>query len=309
MLTRTQEEILSVPMLWNGEGVLPLAADLASLEIKTHVTTTAQLSENSRLGFARKNLAPHPGSGFVNSTSALGIEPALVTEGVRSSSSGRESDSTGLYYYRARYYYPVVQRFLSEDPIGFAGGTNVYAYTFDCPVGYVDPGGKDPVVGATIGAIFGGVYGGLGALAGGNGSAKGILTGVVAGAVTGGLAGAVDPTFGLATTTIVGGLASGAGDLAAQWVDGAGSSKPFDWGSAGSATVGGAIGGLTGGVVGNAAVAAGAAEVQATLVSNVVSSNIALPVTAAAAALWPGGGSASGASAGKHSRNPLPGRK
>ncbi len=30
--------------------------------------------------------------------------------------TGRENDGTGLYYYRARYYSPTFQRFLSEDP-------------------------------------------------------------------------------------------------------------------------------------------------------------------------------------------------
>ena len=32
--------------------------------------------------------------------------------------TGRENDGTGLYYYRARYYSPTWQRFISEDPIG-----------------------------------------------------------------------------------------------------------------------------------------------------------------------------------------------
>jgi len=35
---------------------------------------------------------------------------------------------TNLYYYRARYYNPTLQRFISEDPVGFAGGgPNLYA--------------------------------------------------------------------------------------------------------------------------------------------------------------------------------------
>jgi RHS repeat-associated protein len=43
--------------------------------------------------------------------------------------TGRENDSTGLYYYRARYYHPTLQRFISEDPIGFRGGDfNLYVY-------------------------------------------------------------------------------------------------------------------------------------------------------------------------------------
>jgi RHS repeat-associated protein len=30
--------------------------------------------------------------------------------------TGRENDGTGLYYYRARYYHPALQRFIREDP-------------------------------------------------------------------------------------------------------------------------------------------------------------------------------------------------
>ncbi|MFZ5876324.1 MAG: RHS repeat-associated core domain-containing protein [Nitrospirota bacterium] len=57
--------------------------------------------------------------------------------------TGREHDGTGLYYYRARYYAPALQRFLSEDPIEFAGGDpNLYAYVFNSPTNYTDPTGE-----------------------------------------------------------------------------------------------------------------------------------------------------------------------
>src|SRR6202171_5117942 len=56
--------------------------------------------------------------------------------------TARESDiETGLYYYRARYYDPAIGRFLSEDPIGFNGGENFYAYTRNNPVDLKDPFG------------------------------------------------------------------------------------------------------------------------------------------------------------------------
>ena len=52
-----------------------------------------------------------------------------------------ESDTeTGLYYYRARYYDPSAGRFLSEDPIGFEGGGNFFAYVSNSP-SYLDPWG------------------------------------------------------------------------------------------------------------------------------------------------------------------------
>jgi RHS repeat-associated protein len=52
--------------------------------------------------------------------------------------TGRELDPTGLYFYRARYYSPSLQRFLSEDPNGFRGGINLYAYTVDSPTNIRD---------------------------------------------------------------------------------------------------------------------------------------------------------------------------
>lgn len=59
--------------------------------------------------------------------------------------TGRENDKTGLYYYRARYYSPELQRFISEDPIGLRGGDgDLYAYVRNNPVNYVDPKGLFP---------------------------------------------------------------------------------------------------------------------------------------------------------------------
>jgi hypothetical protein len=47
-----------------------------------------------------------------------------------------------LYYYRARYYHPGLQRFISEDPIGFVGGVNFYTYVDNRPLDFVDPEGR-----------------------------------------------------------------------------------------------------------------------------------------------------------------------
>lgn len=52
---------------------------------------------------------------------------------------GGGAGETGLYYYRARYYDPKVGRFISEDPIGFVGGVNFYAYVNGNPASFVDP--------------------------------------------------------------------------------------------------------------------------------------------------------------------------
>lgn len=56
--------------------------------------------------------------------------------------NGREWDpETGLYFYRARYYDPRLGRFISEDPIGIAGGSNYYAYVRNSPALWRDPWG------------------------------------------------------------------------------------------------------------------------------------------------------------------------
>jgi RHS repeat-associated protein len=56
--------------------------------------------------------------------------------------TGRENDGTGLYFYRARYYSPSFQRFISQDPVGFAGhDANLYRYASSDPVNSSDPTG------------------------------------------------------------------------------------------------------------------------------------------------------------------------
>ncbi len=56
--------------------------------------------------------------------------------------TGRTWDrETGLYDYRARWYDPALGRFVSEDPIGLAGGINPYAYVGNDPVNGRDPSG------------------------------------------------------------------------------------------------------------------------------------------------------------------------
>ena len=53
--------------------------------------------------------------------------------------TGRESDDTGLHFYRARYYDPRRQRFLSEDPLGLVGGRTPYIYVENAPTMFIDP--------------------------------------------------------------------------------------------------------------------------------------------------------------------------
>jgi len=50
-------------------------------------------------------------------------------------------------YYRARMYDPKLGRFISEDPIGFAGGDiNLYGYVANQPTKFTDPNGWFPSI-------------------------------------------------------------------------------------------------------------------------------------------------------------------
>ncbi|MFC5768920.1 RHS repeat protein, partial [Thauera sinica] len=105
--------------------------------------------------------------------------------------TGREDDGNGCYYYRARYYCLGIDRFISEDPLGFAAGdVNFYAYVGNNPVNANDPSGEAVNLFAGAGgAIIGGIGGGMTAFikSGGDWSAtwKGALAGGVFGAVAG----------------------------------------------------------------------------------------------------------------------------
>ncbi|WP_084084416.1 RHS repeat-associated core domain-containing protein [Cupriavidus sp. USMAA2-4] len=67
--------------------------------------------------------------------------------------TGRENDGAGLYYYRARYYHPGFGRFISEDPIGLAGGINLYGYVGGDTISRIDPFGLDWVYSQSTGQL------------------------------------------------------------------------------------------------------------------------------------------------------------
>ncbi|MGP6420162.1 RHS repeat domain-containing protein [Pseudomonas putida] len=56
--------------------------------------------------------------------------------------SGREMDSSGLYYYGARYYAAWLQRWVSADPAMDIDGLNLYAFVANNPIGHIDTDGQ-----------------------------------------------------------------------------------------------------------------------------------------------------------------------
>jgi len=153
------------------------------------------------------------------------------------------AEADNIYYMRARYYDAKTGRFISEDPAGFDGGINRYAYAGGNPAIYVDPNGQSPVL---IGAIIGGVSGGISACLDGC-DWKDVAIGVGTGAVSG----AISPLAAARTVGAAlfkGAVLSGGANAVGQGIDIAiDSSKSvaqnFNLGSFAGATLGGAFAG------------------------------------------------------------------
>ena len=97
-----------------------------------------------------------------------------------------DPETDGLYYARTRTYAPAWGRFLQPDPIGYAGGANLYAYVGNDPLNMTDPlglftwqqglqvagGGFETLTGAGIALVTSETV--VGAVAGGAMAAHGI---------------------------------------------------------------------------------------------------------------------------------------
>jgi RHS repeat-associated protein len=106
--------------------------------------TTAETFFTDALG---TTVALTDGSGTITASYTYEAFGATAVTGTTTNAydyTGRESDGTGLKYYRARYYHPGLQRFISEDPIRLlSGDPNFYAYVGNDPLDFIDPLGLD----------------------------------------------------------------------------------------------------------------------------------------------------------------------
>ena len=114
MMTGLQldEQIARIALVSGNQG--------ATTSVKTYLTDAlgsvmaiANADQSLEVGYA---YSPY------GQTQKVGVENQLAGSENNSQYTGRENDQNGLYYYRARYYDPVLKRFISEDPIGLAGG-------------------------------------------------------------------------------------------------------------------------------------------------------------------------------------------
>jgi RHS repeat-associated protein len=157
---------------------------------------------------------------------------------------------TGLHYNYFRDYDPAIGRYVQADPIGLAGGVNLYGYAEGNPLSYADPDGRLALntaaagIGAAIGAGIniaetlsnpcwtwrdlafnagvGAVTGGIAGLTFGRGVpklpkvAEGVIVGAAAGAFNAAATGLGDPMEDAAFGAIAGAFGAGLGRAAGQ---------------------------------------------------------------------------------------------
>jgi RHS repeat-associated protein len=65
-----------------------------------------------------------------------------------------KADGSGMQYMRNRYYDPASGRFTQQDPIGLAGGMNLYGFAAGDPITFSDPFGLCPIPTASLQCVI-----------------------------------------------------------------------------------------------------------------------------------------------------------
>lgn len=108
---------------------------------------------NDRLGSTLASLHSdntlEPSTQYFDRDPYGGLKGATGTGGTINTETGFAGASTpngtgGFLYLRSRWYDPKTGRFLTQDPIGLAGGVNLYSYAGNNPIAYTDPFGLCP---------------------------------------------------------------------------------------------------------------------------------------------------------------------
>jgi RHS repeat-associated protein len=115
---------------------------------KDHLGSTRSMTDSSKNIIAASTYHP-----FGETEVEEGSEQYLF--------NGKEKDSTGLYYYGARYYDPEIGRFMTRDLIRRVLGNsqilNRYIYCLNNPIKYIDPDGlieKNHAIDGNVGTGF-----------------------------------------------------------------------------------------------------------------------------------------------------------
>ncbi len=122
------------------------------VRLKTQAgVVTPTYTHNDHLGSASMGTSAGGSILWFESYTPFGepLQTPLANEDNQGHTGHIHDTATGLTYMQARYYDPVIGRFLSNDPVGFADRGwqyfNRYAYTANDPVNMVDPDGEQLV--------------------------------------------------------------------------------------------------------------------------------------------------------------------
>jgi RHS repeat-associated protein len=135
----------------SGDGILSLYLDGQGID--EHLGKVSRIGTQSFMTDHLGSVLNSPISGALQSYDSYGRTIAglpifpivLALDPVIYGFSGRQFDiESGKYYNRARMYDPNTGRFLNQDPLGLRGGSNLYRYVGNNPLGYVDPLGLCP---------------------------------------------------------------------------------------------------------------------------------------------------------------------
>ncbi|CAB5505944.1 RHS repeat domain-containing protein [Bathymodiolus thermophilus thioautotrophic gill symbiont] len=106
-------------------------------QLSSHLqTNTLELNDQAQI-ISYEHYYPYGGTAIIT-----GKDKAQVQQKRYRYTSKERDDSSGLYYYGARYLAPWLARWISPDSASSADGLNLYVYVGNNPLKYIDPTGQ-----------------------------------------------------------------------------------------------------------------------------------------------------------------------
>lgn len=99
-------------------------------------SSCVEVTQNAQI-ISYEEYFPYGGTAVIAGNSEAEVQPKDYRY------SGKEcDDSTGMYYYGARYYAPWIGRWINPDPAGTDDGLNLYAFVRGNPITFIDANGE-----------------------------------------------------------------------------------------------------------------------------------------------------------------------